>query len=217
LALASFLGPTLLTVDMLHSALPDLAMMTYLVAGCWALSRRANLTAGVLLGLTQACKLAPAPLFVVAALWWLWRQPGFWRFLVGYLLTSAAFILPFALWAPDVFFSSTVLFYLALHASGDSTSLWSTLPVWSQPPFLVTGLLLACGLLWLSRRAVRRDVLWPLTLACTAWFVFTATSKMLHTNYLWAVYPVACAVIAARIARGNEVDFNPGLTKAIPE
>ena len=202
LAVLAFLAPTLLLTDVLNSALPDIAMAAYLTAACWALTRGAWLSAGALSGLAQACKLLPAPVFVVAVAWWLWRRPGFGRFVGAYALTTSVIVLPFVWRAPEEFFSSTVLFYLTFHAAGDGTSLWIVLPTWLQPVLSLLGVGVAGGALWRARRA--RDVSWPLLMACTAYLALVATAKMIHMNYLWVVCPVSCAVLLARVARGED-------------
>lgn len=183
----------------------DVAIATYAVFAYVAASHRRWLLAGVLFGIAQACKLLPGPLLIAPLLMWLWMRPGFGRLLAGYVIASVALVLPFVLWSPPHFLSSTILFYLTFHADGDSTSLWWFLSEEHRQPFRLLGLALSAGCVLWAGRLQRLGLAAPLTLSFVSYVIFIAFNNMTHLNYLWGVYTLGCAavgVVATRLALG---------------
>ena len=190
----------------------DLLPGVYLVFSLVAITYGRHLLAGALLGVAFACKLVPGLIAAPAILFWGIRRGVASRMAVGFGVAAGIILLPFVLWHPSGFFSATVLFYLTHHARGDGTSLWYHLPEPLQTPFLALGAILVLGVVaapWYARffggsregaaesrdrSAAHRALTRTVVVAC---FTFLAFNKMIHTNYQFAILPLACAVLAA--------------------
>lgn len=182
----------------------DLVIAFYAVYGFIALTRNRFLLAGILFGLCQACKLLPGPLLILPVLLWLYRKHGFAAVALGYVVTSALCLLPFVLWGPGPFLSSTILFYMTHHGGGDSTSLWFFLPEALKGPFTLLGFALSAGFALFAARRRSEGLVWPLFLGYSSYLTFMAFAPMTHLNYLWGIYPLGCAALAIRFSSGIE-------------
>lgn len=193
------LGIRALPGELIMLSVTDLVISVYALFAYVALTHARPRTAGILFGLAQACKLLPGPLLFVPAALWMYGKPGFKRLLTAYCVTSLAFVLPMFLRNPELFTSSTLLFYFAYHGEGDTSSLWYYLPRSVRPWFTLAGICASSGLVvGALRHRSERGVGWPLVLSCVAYLVFVAFSKMIHLNYLWSIYPLACVALVAR-------------------
>ena len=94
------LSVELLIRESFDQGITDVIISTYALIGFWFMSRQQMGLAGVFLGLAQSCKLLPGPLLIAPALIWLFRKPGFWPLLIGYVLTCLLFIGPFFFASP---------------------------------------------------------------------------------------------------------------------
>lgn len=197
----AYVGVSVLRTELFRYAVTDLVVATYCLFAFLALSYRRWIPAGILFGLAQACKLLPGPLLVLPVLLWLWGRSGWWKVTLAYVAASAAIVLPFVLLNPALFLSSTILYYLTVHAPGDFSSLWFFLPGALKTPFRVIGYLLTAGSVGWAIRRRADDLLTPLSLAFVAYMVFVAFSNMIHLNYIWGIYPLGCAALAAHAAR----------------
>ncbi len=199
LAVAAFVGTPALPQEIWKFVVTDILIALFALYAFIALSHRRPALAGVLFGLCQASKLLPGPVLVAPVLLWLFRRPGFWPVLVGYAATTVALVGPALLAEPELFFSSTILFYLTNHAEGDSSSLWFDLPRALRGPFSLAGYALTGAVVALGARRRDRDLSWPLALGFAAYLVFTAFNKMIHLNYVWGVYALGCVAVVARV------------------
>ena len=187
-----------LGVQLFQLGVTDGVVALLATCGFWALARGRNIVAGLLLGTAQAAKLLPGPLLVLPAFLWLLGDDrrGAARLLLSYAVVAVGLVLPFALLDPARFVTSTIFFYLSMHAGGDSTSLWYFLPQALRTPFLVAGWGLALatiGLGWLRGRTLGGAV----SAAFASYVLLTAFSPMSHLNYLVAVLPLGAVALAA--------------------
>ncbi len=209
LAVAAYFGINVLPAELLRFAITDVAIATYLLYACLALSSGYTTTAGVLLGIAQACKLLPAPLLALPLLIWAYGRPGFLRLALSYVVTALILVLPYVFWDWQLFLSSTVLFYLTYHSVGDDTALWFFLPEVWRTVFSWLGYLLTLTLgLWTVRKR-QGDILWPMTLGFASFMVFIAFAPMTHLNYIWGVYPIGCVALVAHAVRGSQNRLSP--------
>ncbi len=209
LGCVAYLASPVLREELFRLAITDIVIAAYAVFAFVALRGERWLLAGALLGLAQGCKLLPGPLLVLPVLVWLWPKPQVWRVLAAYLAVSLATLLPFVLRDPELFLSSTVLFYLTFHAVGDNTSLWFFLPESIQPVFRGLGLLLTLAVAVYPYFRRTQTVIVPLVCAFLSYVVFVAFSNMTHLNYLWGVFSLGAAAAALLIGEG--------LTRDAPE
>jgi len=192
--------------DLFRAGVTDLVIAVYLLAGLIAWTYRRPLAAGVGVGLAWAAKLLPGGLVVFALAAWSARARPAGRapLFVGIAAAMAVIVVPFVVWRPGEFLSSTILYYLTARAAGDDSSLWYALPSGLQTPFLVVGgaVVLAVVAVGVARRdATIADVARTSFLGYVA---FVAFNKMIHLNYLWAVLPVGAAALAAATAGALE-------------
>jgi Glycosyltransferase family 87 len=191
----------------------DIVIPVFALSALVAASYRSHLIAGCAMGLAFAAKLLPSALIALVFFAWLARRGGLRPALLGFVATSSIVLLPFVLWDPAGFLSATLLFYVAHHAGGDTTSLWYYLPGALRLPFQALGAVATLGVaLWplVSRSEDQRDLLRAMVVAA---LLFLASSPMIHLNYQFAVVPLACVVLAAD-AMGPLVDLAPSHTRA---
>lgn len=202
-ALAAYLAVWVYPQEIFAFAVVDLFIAGLAVAAFLALAHGRWGLCGALGGLAQSCKLLPMPVVMLALACWAWGRPELRRLLGGYLLASAAVILPFVAWGPAEFLSATVLFYLVHHARGDTTALYPYLPAALRLPQQVLGFLLTALTACLPARRARGDLGAPLGAGFAAYVVFIAFGRMSHLNYLWSVWPLGCAALAVALARSG--------------
>ncbi len=202
LATMALAGADVLPDEIFGQGVTDILIGCYALAGYLLWSYGRPLGAGVLLGIAQSCKLLPGPLLVAPLLLSSDRQRR-GQLLGGYLLTTVVLVGPFAWADPARFVSSTVLYYLAYHSNGDTTSLWYYLPQAARPVFTFAGDVIVIAVVLSAMKGRTNDVVRPLAVAFLAYFLFTAVAPMTHLNYVWAVYPLGCVAFAAQLARGT--------------
>lgn len=215
IAITAYLGVLRYSVEAVLLGVTDMLISTYLLYCFVALSQHRYAMAGILLGCAQACKLLPAPLVFLGIAWMLYHNKGhiggllpLWRFLGGFIVACIVIILPFIIWHPEGFLSSTILYYLTHHKGGDITSLWSFLPDALKTPFLFGGLILTLvGIVAFAQRDKSRPEY--SLVACMAgsyasYVLFMSFSKMTHLNYLWGVFPLGCVALAITILSAQE-------------
>lgn len=207
IAVTAYFGVLRYSVEAVLLGVTDMLISSYLLFCLAALSHQRYFITGILLGCAQACKLLPAPFVLCGITWMLYLEHKnngdmvslaflLGRFWGGFILACGVFILPFILWHPEGFLSSTILYYLTHHQEGDFTSLWSFLPTVLKTPFLLTGFLFTIlSIAIVGMRGNQRLV------ACiagiyTSYVIFMAFSKMTHLNYLWGVFPLGCIALA---------------------
>jgi hypothetical protein len=205
----AYLGLRAAPFESFALAVTDVAICAYALAAFVAWQRGAPLASGLLFGVAQGCKFLPGPLLVLPLL--LSLRPGAprRRLALGYVASTLALTLPWFAANPWTFVSSTVLFYLNVHGEGDKTAAWFFLPKAAQVALSVVELVGTAALVVVARRAPKddeRDVLWPMTLSFSAFLYFTGTARMSHLNYVWGVYGLGCAALAAHLCRGAELE-----------
>ncbi len=203
IAITAYLGVLRYSVEAVLLGVTDMLISTYLLYGFVALAYQRYFLVGVLLGCAQACKLLPAPLIFLGIAWMLYNNKEnmggllpLWRFLSGFMLACGVIILPFIIWHPEGFLSSTILYYLTHHQEGDYTSLWSFLPAWLKTPFLLAGLIFALLAIIAFAKRGHHQLITCITSSYASYVIFMAFSKMTHLNYLWGVFPLGCVALA---------------------
>jgi hypothetical protein len=207
-----------LAFDLFRAGVTDLVIGVYLLGGLIAWTYRRPLVAGLGVGLAWAAKLLPGGLVVFAlAVWSVRARPAAragpaaraWLWL-GVAGAMAVVVLPFAVWLPGEFLSSTILYFLTARAGGDDSSLWYVLPGGLQTPFLVVGgaVVLAVVAAGVARRGATIGDLTRTTFL--GYVAFVAFNKMIHLNYLWAVLPLGAAALAAAMAGALEPTGDDG-------
>jgi len=205
-AVTALLGPLDLTHELYSRCVTDFVVSAFLLYGVIALSRERFVAGGVLVGLAQSAKFLPGGIFLVLLSAWALGREGGWRFVAAGAATVAGVVLPFVLWDPEAFLSATILYYVTVHAGGDSSSLWFFLPDALKGPFLLLGLLIVASLcLWTLVR-YRSDLTLVVRMACLAWLVFCAFNVMTHLNYIWAIWAVASASFAIDLCRTTRTE-----------
>jgi hypothetical protein len=196
IAVVSYLGVYVYAREIFDSGIVDILISTYALFAFVALAYGRDWTAGLLLGAAQACKLLPGPFLILAVVLALSSGTRRLRVMAGYLVAASLIIGPFFVMNPGAFVSSTVLYYLTNHATGDNTSLWYFLPELIQGSFLLAGPLLAGAVLVVLSRLGREPTLGAILASFCSFAVFMAFSQMTHLNYMWGVYPLGCLALA---------------------
>jgi hypothetical protein len=208
LTITAYLGVVRYTFEAVALGVTDILISSWLLYAFVALAHQRYLLCGLLLGCAQATKLLPAPFVLMGLVWMLMGRRELLPLLCGYLIASAALILPFLLWHPEGFISSTILYYLTHHVGGDITSLWFFLPKWAQSPFLIIGLVATVVIIGLFAKRGRTDLASAMAGAYASYAIFMAFSKMTHLNYLWGVLPLGCVALGVWVV-GREYRCNP--------
>ncbi len=191
---ALFFAPSYL-VGMYYLGMTDIIVTSFLLLALFFLDSNRLFTAGICLGLAQASKLMPAPIVLLAVLFWLPDNRDRLATALGFLLSSSLLLVPFVLWNPEGFFSATILYYLTHHAGGDDTSLWYYLPPLGQHLLFVLSPLLTIAYTAIFSRRYRGDLFRLAAVCFNGYLVFIAFSKMSHFNYYWTVYPLVCLAL----------------------
>lgn len=151
--------------------------------------------AGCLLGWAFACKLLPGAFFCLIVGGWYWRQDARWKFWIAMVGTFAAVLVPHVLRNPPAFFSATILYYLTQHAYGNDTSLYFVLPPQVQGLFLWGGYALVLAVLVRTLAAKQMTLLGVIGSCFIVDVLFMSFSKMIHDNYLLAVWPLGAVAL----------------------
>jgi hypothetical protein len=192
---AAFLGAKKLGYDLFSLGIIDILIPCYVLFGYLALSRERDVTAGVLLGMAQACKLLPGAMLALVTLCWYRDRRRRLRFLLALIGFVALVIGPFFLWDPEAFISATILFYLTFHADGDSTSYYHLLPKGWRGPFQLAKWLLVAAVLFFGLRRSHQDVKRLVVVSAVSYLIFIAFSTMVHLNYVWSVLGLGSAAL----------------------
>jgi uncharacterized membrane protein len=201
IAITAYFGLLRYTLEAVLLGVTDILISTYILYCFVALSYQRYFLAGLLLGCAQACKLLPAPFIFIAISWMLYGSRHLWHFFAGFILSCTIIILPFIIWHPEGFLSSTILYYLTHHKSGDLTSLWYFLPSILQAPFLLLGILLTLTSIFAFMHRGNKQLIACITASFVSYVIFMAFSKMSHLNYLWGVLPLGCIALSFTIVQ----------------
>ena len=182
----------------------DIVIGVYLLFGIYALQRQRDATAGVLLGMAQACKLFPGAVLLPVTFFWYRDGRRRLRFMVACIGFLAALVGPFFLWDPESFFSATILFYLAHHGDGDDTAAYHILPERWKGAFTLVRWPLMVWVIYRGLRHGRGEIRWLLVVSSLAYLIFLAFNQMLHLNYYWPIYGISCLALVAQALPGEE-------------
>jgi len=183
-------------INIYYLGITDILITSFSLLCFLALGRDKIFIAGLCLGLAQASKLLPAPIFLLAIVCWLPLMRLRFQFIAGFALASLVLVLPFLLYDYKSFLSATILYYLTHHKGGDSTSLWFYLPEVLQGVFLILSPLLTfIFTVYFSWRS-QGDLSKLVSICFIAYCLFIAFNKMSHFNYYWGIYPLVCIPLA---------------------
>lgn len=152
---------------------------------------------GVLFGFAQGAKLFPGVLgFLPIFLFTFQRNRTAAReMLLGFIAGASCVILPFLLYDPEHFVSSTILFYIVQHGMGDSSSIYFYLPSMFKPFWNIGGMLFSIGIsAFLAMRA--QNIPSVMAITSLGYILFIGVNRMSHVNYLIAVLPLAMIIFS---------------------
>jgi hypothetical protein len=192
---AAFLCAKKMGYDLFSLGIIDILIPCYALFGYLALSRERDVTAGVLLGMAQACKLLPGAMLALVTLCWYRDRRRRLRFLLAFVGFVALVIGPFFLWDPEAFVSATILFYMTFHADGDHTGYYQQLPLGWRGPFQIAKWVLIATTVLVGLRRSDQDVKRLIVVSAVSYVLFIAFSKMVHLNYVWSVLSLASAAM----------------------
>ena len=203
-AVALFLCFYKLDFQLFEYGVTDIVIGVYLLLGVAALQRRRDATAGVLLGMAQACKLFPGAVLLPVTFFWYRDRRRRVRFTVACLGFLALVVGPFFLWDPESFFSATILFYLAHHGDGDSSAAYHVLPERWKGGFSLIRWPLMAYVIYRGIKRGRGEVRWLLVISSVSYLIFLAFNQMLHLNYYWPIYGISCLALTAQALPGED-------------
>ena len=199
LAVLAFCGLRAWLAELFDLAVTDLVISVYALYGFIALSYGRYALAGIFIALVQASKVLPGPFMILVLLLWMRKNKGLPWFIMAFVLTFGAVMLPFIIWDGPAFLSATILYYMPYQDEGDDTSLWFFLPEALKTPFVYAGFIWTAYLLLRSLRETGKSVLGPLHYVFLIYLVFIAFSVRIHLNYLWSVYALGCVAVVVRM------------------
>lgn len=198
LSILAFLSVRVLSTELFKLGVVDLVISVYGLAGFLMMAWRRPVLSGIFFGLAFGCKLLPAPFWFVLVAWWWWKEGGLRPmalFSLAFVAAAGAVILPFVVWDPGAFVSSTILYFLTSQGAGDDTSLWYFLP---SP---LKGPLLAAGAIWIGATFIRflmkraPTIEETMQYAFLTYIAFIAFNKQTHLNHLWSIFTMGCIAL----------------------
>lgn len=218
LAVLAFLSERIFPVELFQHGVIDLILSSYGLLGFLAMAHGRPLTSGAIFGMAFGCKLLPGPWwFTLAAIAW-WKRAG-WRasakFSAMFTLVSGAIILPFVLWDPPAFWSSTILYFMTAKHAGDDTALWYFMPEPLKAPFLIVGGLWIGAVFMAFLLRGRPTVADTIRFSFLTYAVFIAFNRQSHLNHLWSIYAMGCVALvlmSLQSLTGGEPAEGPGKT-----
>ena len=206
LAILSYIGIIVYGRELFSFGVTDIVISLYALYGFIALKYEKYIIAGILFAFALTCKLLPGLFFSIILFAWTIKKGVGRKFIMPHLITISVILLPFILWHPRGFLSSTILYYLSYHAGGDSTSLYFFLPSLIKPVFQYAGAFAVLFILIYGIRNHKPCVSHPLGLSFVSYIIFTAFNKMIHLNYIWGIYCLGCTALIIRMfAKKDEV------------
>jgi hypothetical protein len=195
------LWPRFVHYELFVQGVNDLLPTTLATLGVFGCLWSRPLAAGILVGLSLACKPLPGALLVPLLPW-----RSSWRRLAAGLALGLATLLPDFVRTPRELLASLVLFNLG--RASDSTSLVNALPPWARIATATAGLALIVALIvaYQRRQPQPRDLVSTAALTLT---VFLVVSKVIHRNYILWWLPFATTALAATCYRATASPSDP--------
>jgi hypothetical protein len=198
MGLLAYWGNSVIPREILAYGVTDVFIAALAIWAFVALARGRIIVAGVLFGLAQAAKLLPGPLLFLPALAYLTTGRDRFKLAAAYVGTTILFVAPALAVSPETFISSTIGFYAAHHAGGDTTAYFAYLAPGSRTIFSIIGYALSLGVALMGFVVGRgqKNIAAAVAQAYAAYIVLTAFNRMAHLNYLWGVHSLGAAALA---------------------